>query len=296
MPAVHIYQILNHYTPREALDPGFLVLDNSSNERPDWYEYWPMRKFLLNEPLDEEAFYGFLSPKFEHKTNLTSARVREFIERADRATDVFLFSPSIHNSAYYLNVFEHGESEHPGLAGVARRFLGRIDPQVNLDELVSDSRNTVHSNYFVARPRFWRAWLEVNERLFEIAETRDDELGAQLRAPTAYRGHLNVEMKIFVMERIATWLLTRDASFRAQARDPFAARARIYKLPLAVVCDALKIAYLTQGRGQYKDVFLMVRRLRGLLNLQVRVGARLGLARVRPSLRSLKSYWRSSAR
>ena len=46
MPAVHIYQILNYYTPREALDPGFLVLDNSSNERPDWYEYWPIRKFL----------------------------------------------------------------------------------------------------------------------------------------------------------------------------------------------------------------------------------------------------------
>ena len=46
MPAVHVYQILNHYTPREELDPGFLVLDNSANERPDWYEYWPMRKFL----------------------------------------------------------------------------------------------------------------------------------------------------------------------------------------------------------------------------------------------------------
>ena len=57
---LHIYQILNYYTSRQELDPGFDVLDNSANERPDWFEYWPIRKFLLNEPLNEEAFYGFL--------------------------------------------------------------------------------------------------------------------------------------------------------------------------------------------------------------------------------------------
>jgi hypothetical protein len=295
MSLVHVYQILNHYTPREALDPGFLVLDNSSNERPDWYEYWPIRKFLREGPLDESAFYGFLSPKFRVKTNLSAVQVHEFIERADPETDVFLFSPSIHNSAYYWNVFEHGESEHPGLLAVAARFFARLDPAARLDELVSDSRNTVHSNYFVAKPRFWRAWLEVNERLFAIAEDPADRLGEELRTPTAYRGNVEVQMKIFVMERTATWLLSRDAAFRAQARDPFAARSRIYKLPLAVVCDALKIAYATQRRGQYKDVFLMVQRLRGVLNLQVRLGAQLGLSRVRPSLRALKSYWQSSA-
>ena len=293
MPQAHIYQILNHYTPRQELDPGFDVLDNSANERPDWYEYWPIRRFLLSGPLDEDAFYGFLSPKFRLKTNLTSTRVRDFIADADSATDVFLFSPSIHNSAYFLNVFEHGESEHPGLAEVAARFFERIDPSVRTAELVSDSRNTVHSNYFIAKPRFWRAWLGVNEQMFAIAETPNDPLGEALRTPTTYRGGAQVHMKIFIMERVATWLLTRDRSFVAQARDPFAARRRIYKLPLAVVCDALKIAYATQGRGQYRDVFYLVRNLRGLLNFQVRVGGALRLPRLRPSLRALKSYWQS---
>jgi hypothetical protein len=296
MPAVHVHQILNYYTSREALDPGFLVLDNSSNERPDWYEYWPIRKFLREQPLDEDAFYGFLSPKFRLKTNLGAAQVREFIERAPADIDVCLFSPSIHNSAYYWNVFQHGESEHPGLADIAARFFARIDPGAGLEDLVSDSRNTVHSNFFAAKPRFWRAWLGVNERLFAIAEDPDDRLGEELRTPTAYRGSASVQMKIFLMERTATWLLSRDATFRAQARDPFAARSRIYKLPLAVVCDALKIAYTTQGRGQYRDVFHMLQRVRGLLNFQVRMGERFGLSRVRPSLRTLKSYWQSSAR
>jgi hypothetical protein len=293
MPPVHIYQILNHYTPREDLDPGFGVLDNSANERPDWFEYWPMRKFLLSEAMNEDAYYGFLSPKFLHKTNLTAAAVAEIIDRAGHAADVFLFSPSIQNSAYFLNVFEHGESEHPGLAAVASRLVARIDPSATLDGLVSDSRNTVHSNYFVAKPRFWRAWLAVNERLFEIAESADDPLGAELRAPTSYRGGSNVQMKIFVMERMATWILTRDDTFTAHARDPFAARSRIYKLPLAVICDALKIAYATQGRRQYRDVFLLVSGARRFLNLQIRLGEALGIGSVRPSLRALKSYWHS---
>jgi hypothetical protein len=293
MHALHIYQILNHYTSRQDLDPGFDVLDNSANERPDWFEYWPIRRFLLNESLNEDAFYGFLSPRFHHKTNLSAALVRDFIRRTAGAADVFLFSPSIHNSAYFFNVFEHGEAEHAGLAGTAARLFERIDPGVKLDRLVSDSRNTVHSNYFIAKPRFWRAWLAVNEQLFAIAESADDPLGRELRMPTSYRGQENVQMKIFIMERVATWILTRDRSFVARVRDPFAARARIYKLPVAIVCDALKIAYATEGRDQYKDVFLLVRNLRRFLNIQIRLGGRLGLRSVRPSLRALKSYWQS---
>jgi hypothetical protein len=291
MRAMHIYQILNHYTPRQELDPGFEVLDNSANERPDWFEYWPIRKYLLNEALDEDAFYGFLSPKFELKTGLTAAAVRDLLAAADAATDVVLFSPSIHNSAYYLNVFEHGDAEHPGLKGVAKRLLERLGLPSDLDELVSDSRNTVHSNYFIAKPRFWRAWLGINEKMFAIAETPGDALGDALRAPAPYRGGLNVQMKIFVMERVATWLLTCNRSFVAQARDPFVARSRIYKLPVAIVCDALKIAYATQGRTQYRDLFFMVRGLRRFLNLQIRLGGAMGLAHVGPCLRLLKSYW-----
>ena len=289
--AVHVFQILNHYTAREDLDPGFEVLDNSGNERSDWYEYWPIRRFLLNRTLDETGFYGFLSPKFKQKTNLTAAMVRDFIRATPLATDVVLFSPSIHNAAYYLSVFEHGEAEHPGLIGVTSRLLQRMRRPAAVGELISDSRNTVHSNYFIAKPRFWRAWLAVTETMFEIAENPDDPLGHELRSPTTYRGRREVQMKIFVMERIATWILLSNPNFRAVVRDPFAARTRFYKLPVAVVCDALKIAYVTEGRGQYKDLFLMVRNLRKLVNLQIRMGAWLGCGRLRAYLHKLASYW-----
>ena len=290
MPSAYVHQILNHYTSPQALDPGFLVLDNRSNERPDWYEYWPIRRFLKQERLEESAFYGFLSPKFELKTNLDSAAVRRFVESVGAEVDVILLSPSIHNTAHHWNVFDHGDAEHPGLKAVATDLFERIGQPTDLDALVTDSRNTVNSNFFLAKPRFWRAWLEVNERLYAIAEDPADPLGERLRTPVPYRGRRDVQMKIFVMERIATWLLARGG-FVARARDPFAAGARVYKLPVAVICDALKIAYTQERRGQYRTVFAMMRGLRKLANLQIRVGDALGLPRVRPFLRSLGAYW-----
>jgi hypothetical protein len=295
MHAVHTYQILTHYTSRQELDPGFGVLDNSGNERPDWYEYWPIRKFLLNEKLDESAFYGFLSPKFKLKTNLSAAEVRDFIQASGPATEVALFSPSIHNSAFFLNVFEHGNAEHPGLMQVAKDFFARINHPQPLEDLVSDSRNTVHSNYFIAKPRFWRAWLAITEQLFAIAETSEDPLGIQLRTPTQYRGRRDVHMKIFLMERVATWILITDRSYAASVHDPFASRSRIYKLPVAIICDALKIAYATQGRGQYKDVFLMLRRLAKFWTVQIRLSGALKIGGARPALKVLKSYWDKNA-
>lgn len=295
MHAVHTYQILNHYTSRQDLDPGFGVLDNSTNERPDWYEYWPIRKFLLAEPLDENAFYGFLSPKFRLKTNLSAAEAVNFVQASAAETDVVLFSPSIQNSAFYLNVFEHGNAEHPGLMQVAQDFFARLNYSQPLENLISDSRNTVHSNYFIAKPRFWRAWLKITEQLFAIAETAQDPLGIQLRTATQYRGRREVQMKIFLMERVATWILLTDPSFAARARDAFAARSRIYKLPVAIICDALKIAFATQGRRQYLDVFLMLRRFAKFWTFQVRTSDALGVGGARPYLQILRSYWDKKA-
>lgn len=63
MQKAYIHQIFYSEETRKSLDAGFIPLDNS-NQRPDWCEYWPIRNFLINAPLDSDGFYGFLSPKF----------------------------------------------------------------------------------------------------------------------------------------------------------------------------------------------------------------------------------------
>ena len=43
MSIIYAYQIYYSEQTRDALDPGFLPLDNLANPRPDWREYWPIR-------------------------------------------------------------------------------------------------------------------------------------------------------------------------------------------------------------------------------------------------------------
>jgi hypothetical protein len=297
MSEIFIYQIRSYYTKKEDLDPSCLLLDNSSNERPDWYEFWPIRKFLLNESLDEDSFYGFLSPRFKQKTNLSAAAVRDFVSREGSTADVVIFSPSLHLTAYYWNVFEYGEFCHPGLLNLATQFFKRIGRPTDLKELVTHSRNEIHSNYMLAKPRFWRAWLSITEQLVAMAESPTDPLGAELRKPTSYRGHRDAQMKIFIMERIPTWILTRGSGFVARVRDPFVARSRLYKLPGAIVCDALKLAYVTNGRQEnYRDIFKLVSKLGKVFSLQIRVGNILGFKTVRLCLATLGSYWTKAGR
>jgi hypothetical protein len=291
MPGIFIYQILTHYTKREDLDPGFLVLDNSKNERPDWFEYWPIRNFLTSEALDDESYYGFLSPKFKQKTNLSAAAAREFVGQENGRADVVLLSPSIHLTAYHLNVFAFGDKVHPGLLKIADQFFRHIGEPTNLHALVTNSRNEVYSNYIIGKPRFWRAWLKVTEELFAVAESRDEPLGVELRKPTLYRGAKGVQMKIFIMERVATWILARDSSLVARVRDPFVARSRIYKLPGAIVCDALKIAYTTSRRAEYLDLFFVISRFGRSISWVIRIGNVLGVGPIRTCVSRLSSYW-----
>jgi len=53
---VHIYQIFYSAESKGICDPGFQLLDNLSNERPDWREYWPIRNFLKAHELDESSY------------------------------------------------------------------------------------------------------------------------------------------------------------------------------------------------------------------------------------------------
>ncbi|HWX79006.1 MAG TPA: hypothetical protein VNZ02_02865 [Steroidobacteraceae bacterium] len=297
MSEIFIYQILPHYAKREDLDPGFLVLDNTSQERLDWYEYWPIRKFLLKEPLQADSFYGFLSPRFNQKTGLGAAAVREIVSCDRNATDIVLFSHSPEKTAYYWNAFEYGEFCHPGLFNLATQFFERIGQPTDLKELVTHSGNEVSSNFMIAKPRFWMVWLGIVEQMIAIAESPTDPLGAELRKPTTYRGERDAQMKVFVLERIATWILARDPGFAVRVRDPIVSRTRLYKLPGAIVCDALKVAYLADGRQEkFRIVFNLISKLGRVFSLHIRLGNLLGIKAVRLCLESLSSRWTSSER
>ncbi len=260
--AVHLFQIAYSAQTAAMVGPGFQCLDNLANPRPDWYEYWPIRRFLQAEALDDAAFYGFFSPTFTLKTSLTAADVRSQVQRHAAQADVVLFSPQPDMGAFFLNVFEQGATFDPQLIDVTQRLLQAIGrPAPPLAQLVMDSRQIVFSNFFVARPAFWREWLALNEALFAICEGPPSELKTDLEATTRYRE--GAPRKVFVMERMASLLLATQPRWRTSAANPFTmgwSKSRLARFPHeALLSDALKIAFRDQRYPQYLQAFAQLR-------------------------------------
>lgn len=260
-PAIHLYQIAYSEETASLLQPGFSLLDNRANPRPDWYEYWPIRQFLLRTALDETAFYGFFSPRFHEKIGLDHGTLRAFVAQHAAKADIVIFSPQPEQGALFLNVFEQAECFDRDMISSYEAILSRVGRRLDLSLLVMDSRRIVFSNYFVARPAFWRDWLALNEVLFHIAEDPADPLGAILCDATAYRGA--AQRKVFLQERTASFLLAENRGWRAVRCNPFrfawGATPMRERPLLTVLSDALKMAYSETGDVEYFHAFAALR-------------------------------------
>lgn len=90
---IKAYQICYSPETLASVPEGFHALNYTDNSRPDWREFWPIRQFLLNNYLTDDTLYGFLSPKFNHKTGLDFPSVSNFIISNYTNQDIVTFSP-----------------------------------------------------------------------------------------------------------------------------------------------------------------------------------------------------------
>lgn len=264
MEKIFIFQIFYNAQVKSELDPGFIALDNEANIRSDWREYWPIRNYLLSHDLDEDSLYGFFSPKFKQKTGLVASDCYNFIGDNHESIDVFSFSPFFDVGAWYLNSFSQAMQQHPNACSAIINSLYILSPAEALETLVMHSGNTIFCNYFVAKPKFWRLWLEKCELIFSEAEANNSELSKDLNT-AADRHHSSAPIKTFIIERIASLILATDNQFKVKSYDPFMlpfSPTRFSKeLTGLIQLDSLKIAYAQSGRAQYLNLFESIRLL-----------------------------------
>jgi hypothetical protein len=258
MRNVHIFQIFYNQETKNSLDPGFLPLDNGDNSRPDWREYYPIRNYLKNNTLIEDDLYGFFSPKFKLKTGLSAKDCLSFINNHANDVDVIAFSPLFDLGACFQNSFLQCISQHPNSRSAIESSLKLLNPNLDINELVMHSNNIIFCNYFVAKPKFWNVWLETCELIWSECESNTSPLAIELN--TMAKGHdTAAPIKTFVIERIASLLLATNKSWHVEIYDPFKlpfSTARVSHEKSALIqMDALKIAYATQKRPEYLNLF-----------------------------------------
>lgn len=257
-----IYQICYSPESKQNIPKGFLVLDNTSNERPDWREFWAIRNFLNNNALSDNTLYGFLSPRFSSKTGLDHSKIQSFLNNHYVGEDVVSFSPFWDLMAIFKNVFEQGDFFHPGLLQTCQKFADSFLDGIDLKNTIMDSRNTIFCNYFFAKKEFWVKWLQMADLLFCSAESMQSELANLLNMNTTY-GLQQLPMKVFVQERLASICLIKNQNFKCLNYSPFNIGASTTPFNRffneAVRSDALKRAYLQTLHPAYLNEFASIR-------------------------------------
>lgn len=260
---IFLYQIFYNPDTYKKLDSGFIPLDNSINSRPDWFEFWPILNFLRSNKLNEDAWYGFFSPKFNEKTGKNASEIKATLEKYNSTANVALFSPTWDLNAYFINQFEQGEIWHPGITNLTQTFLDKIHFDLNIETLVTHHTTSTFANFIVAKPIFWHKWRELAEQFYSYCELAESNIGG---AETSY-GKAVYPMKTFIQERFQSILMSNgnfkvlspDQSQSSPLFSPLFVDNPITRRMLQTL-DLLKNRYCETKDSSYLDMFYKIRR------------------------------------
>jgi hypothetical protein len=180
-----------------------------------------------------------------------------------------LINASFAQIAYFLNPFEQGEYWHPGIADLSQKLLDQLGYRVDISNLVTHSYNFTFSNYIIAKPRYWRLWLEMANHLFDYIEHGDSEAAILARAETTYGpASRYAPIKAFIQERMPCVIgaMHKFKYFVIEDLNSFPIFDRVfsedkYTRSLLQTCNILKARYTQTRDDDYLKAFHSTRRL-----------------------------------
>jgi hypothetical protein len=255
---IKIYQVFYSKQTSHNLDAEFVPLDNLSNERPDWSEYWPIRNLFQRNCFSEDDFIGVFSPKFFDKTQVSGKQVISFISQQSSDNELIAFSPYFDQNAFFLNIFEQGSFNYPGLMDTFKAATSLFFPTFQIDSFPMDSTSNIFCNYFAAKASFWKKWLEICDRIFRICEDDIGDLSQMLNSNITYNSTLTPS-KVFFIERVASLILATDPLIKRVFYNPTElplSNVPISRFPTELlILDALKIAFNKTNNGRFISTF-----------------------------------------
>ncbi len=267
MKKIFVYQIFYDAESRAKIQPGFIPLDNTNSKHSDWFEFWVILNFLRHHPLEENAWYGFLSPKFFEKTGIDATGVLKAIEANYDSMDIAIFSTAWDQLAYFINPWEQGEVWHSGLTALTQAFLSEHGFTTDLRNIVTDSANSAFSNYVIAKKDYWLAWQDLAEKFFAYVEINADQ-HPEFTKTTSYGSNINqYPMKTFIQERF-TSLIMASSNYKVLVADQSNARPIFTRLfsddsrtrNMLQTCDLMKSKYRETRDPAYLDMYWRVRK------------------------------------
>jgi len=191
---IKIFQIYYDPAQKTLLDPQFTPFYNAGGGV--WHEYGVFKNQYESGKI--QTLTGYLSWKFNFKTNLTGKTVINFI-KANPGYDVYFFNPFFELETLYKNVWEQGEVHHKGIIKMAESIYSSAGYDFRISEEVHDVSKLLYCNYWVGTPQFWEKYMSFLNKVEIVMSNSTKEIASALNQKSGY--HSNANYIPFILER-----------------------------------------------------------------------------------------------
>lgn len=207
---IKIFQTYYKEAQKPRLDPSFIPLDNTSNPKPLWTEYWLFLNHYRSGEYRLSEYSGILSWKFNEKTRITGKEFFRYIE-SNPDQEVYFINPYPNEVYSRKNIWHHGELFHPGLIEMTQYIFEKIGYDIDIEIIRNDEGNTLFCNYWVGSKDFWNKYMSFTLPIFNyINNELSEEKKAQIYSHADKSRGKNAAYFSFIFERLFTTLLVYE--------------------------------------------------------------------------------------
>jgi hypothetical protein len=265
MSKIQVYQICYLKEQLEKVKLPFVPYNNLENLHPELCEYQsfePGQTYALQHGLD---LWGFVSPKFEAKTNITGQQFIDFIEIDPNRADVYFINPTPINESLSPSVITQGENCHPGLKDLIQRNLNKMHISVDLNKLWMDSETFALCNYFVGNKIFWKQYIDFLKFFIDMVKTDSADYDMMFKTAAHYGPNAALPYFTFVVERLFSVFINTNHNIKVEhyryTRDELLNKT---KLPPHILDELrslsdIKTAAISGGRHELLEHYIFYR-------------------------------------
>lgn len=207
---VDIRQIYFAPGQEASLEPAFTPLPNLDNPFPERREFYLFERFYREGGHARADLSGLFSHKFRQKTGATGEAFIAWVKE-NPGCDAYFINPFPQPVYWFFNIWEQGEKSHRGIMALAQEAFDALGYPVRLETFPrTDLRTTCFSNFWVATPAFWEAFMAFALPVYHYM--LDEARAPRYFQPTYHDS--GAEIFPFIMERLFTTFIVLHPEYK----------------------------------------------------------------------------------
>jgi hypothetical protein len=205
---INIYQIYYLAEQLNRLDEAFVPYDNSkppyTAEESNRLREWPIIRTYGAERAkrDNSDVWGFVSYKFQEKTNTTGQQFVDFIKN-NPDNDVWFMEPEYVNNPFF-NPWTQGDIYHPNVSQIPNALFKRDGQPLDVTKI---PMSFCWYNFFAGTSKFWNQYFRTMDAIIEASKKSQNLDQILFHTGAGHGNDPTVPYFIFVVERMFPTLL-----------------------------------------------------------------------------------------